>query len=120
MPLNLSQQFTGQTSYPSIYTGSGAQFLSVASVLSIYAVMDAGTAGDTATMALTLNQGGQTQQPIPPGYVIGVAQTVGGNPRVPDDVILSQYAVPGNSQLMGSLTASAATDKIRVKTYITP
>nr|MBF6571810.1 hypothetical protein [Candidatus Binataceae bacterium] len=68
MPLNLSQRFTGVTAVANAFNGTAAAFLPAASVLSIYATMDAGVAGDIATMGLTLNQGGTAQQPIPPGY----------------------------------------------------
>jgi len=121
MPLNLSQRFTGAAlTSANIFTNTALSFLGIASVLSIYAVMDPGVAGDIASFSLTLNQGGATQQPIPPGYNVPAAQTLASGPRVPEDVVLSQYGIPQNSQLVAPLTWTAATDVIRVKTFVTP
>jgi len=120
MPLNLSQRFTGVTAVANSYAGSPAAFLPARSVMSIYATKDEGVAGDVDTMSLTLNQGGSTQQPIPTGYVIGTAETAGQGPNVPDDVVLAQYGVPEMTSLTLALVIQAATDVVRIKTFITP
>lgn len=120
MPLNLSQRFTGAVSVANIYNNTALSFLGIASVLSIYAVMDPTTAGDIASLSLTLNQGGSTQQPIPPGYNIPAAQTTASGPRIPEDVVLAQYPIPANSQLVGPLTQTATNDVIRIKSFVTP
>jgi hypothetical protein len=120
MPLNLSQRFTTALTVANIFTNTALSFLGIASVLSIYAVMDPGVAGDTSTLSLTLNQGGATQQPIPPGYNIPAAQTVASGPRVPEDVVLAQYPIPANSQLVAPLAQTAATDVERIKSFVTP
>jgi hypothetical protein len=120
MPLNLSQRFTGVTAVANAYTGTPAAFLPAASVLSLYATMDAGTAGDTATLSLQLNQGGASQVPIPTGYNIPQAEGAGQGPVIPDDAVLAQYGVPASSSLVLALTMTATTDTVRLKTFITP
>jgi hypothetical protein len=120
MPLNLSQQFTGVTSVANAYSGTPAAFLPAASVLSLYATMDAGAAGDTASIGLNVNQGGTAQVPIPAGYIVGVAEGAGQGPVVPDDVVLAQYGLPASSALTLAATLTATTDKLRLKTFITP
>ncbi len=120
MPLNLSQRFTGVTSVANAYTGTAAAFLPAASVLSLYATMDAGVAGDVASLGLTLSQGGSAQVPIPAGYNIPAAQGAGEGPRIPDDAVLAQFGVPAASALVLSLAMTAATDVVRLKTFITP
>jgi len=120
MPLNLSQRFTGVTAVANAYSGTPIAFLPARSVMSIYATKDEGVAGDVDSMSLTLNQGGATQQPIPPGYAIPTAQTTGLGPLVPDDVVLAQYGVPEMTSLILALVIQAATDVVRVKTFITP
>jgi len=120
MPLNLSQRFTGVTAVANIYAGTPAAFLPAASILSIYASMDAGVAGDTASLSLFLNQGGTTQLPIPAGYNIGLAEGVGQGPVIPDDVVLAQFGVPAQSSMVATLAITAVTDVVRVKTFITP
>lgn len=120
MPLNLSQRLTGVTSNSNVYSGTPAAFLPAASVLSIYATMDAGTAGDVGTLALTVNQGGTAQTPIPAGYNVGVAEGAGQGPVIPDDAVLAQYGLPANSALVLAITMTATTDVMRIKTFITP
>lgn len=120
MPLNLSQRFTGVTSVANAYSGSPAAFLPAASILSLYATMDAGSAGDVATLGLSLNQGGASQVPIPAGYNIPQAEGAGQGPVIPDDAVLAQYGVPQNSSLVLALTMAATTDVVRLKTFITP
>ena len=120
MPLNISQVFTGATSFPNAYSGTPISFLPRQSVMSIYATSDVANAGNVDTLSLTLNQGGATQQPIPPGYAIGVSQWAGGAPLIPDDVVLAQYGVPAESSQILALSLAAAGDTVRVKTFITP
>lgn len=117
MPLNLSIRsvIPAALSIPNILTGSAAEFLSQASVLSIY--MSADQTGDTTS--LLINQGGSTQTPIPPGYLISVAEGAGQGPVIPDDVVLSQYGVPQQSRLSLSL-AGALNDVVRTKLFIMP
>ena len=120
MPLNLSQRITGVTSNSNIYSGTAAAFLPAASVMSIYATMDAGTAGDVVTLSMTVNQGGTAQTPIPAGYNVGAAEGAGQGPVIPDDAVLAQYGLPANSSIVLASTATATTDVLRIKTFITP
>ena len=120
MPLNLSQRITGVTSNTNVYSGTAAAFLPAASVISVYATMDAGTAGDVGTLGLTVNQGGTAQVPIPAGYNVGVAEGAGQGPIIPDDAVLAQYGMAANSSLVLAMTLTATTDVMRIKTFITP
>jgi len=117
MPINPSLVFTIPASglIANALDGTAAEFLTRATVLSIYATAD--QAGDT--MSLTLNQGGETQTPIPQGSGISVAQAAGMGPIVPDDVALNQYGVSAGSHLVLPI-AGANGDVVRLKLFISP
>ncbi len=120
MPLFTSQNFTGATSYPNALAGTGVDFLPVAATLSVYAVADKGTAGDIDTMEMRVYAGTNPMLPVPAGYVIPAPRTAGSGPDIPDNVIVSQLPIPAASRIVMNLTAAAATDAIRVKTYVQP
>lgn len=117
MPINPSLVFVipAAGSIANALAGTPAEFLTRASILSIYATAD--QAGDT--MSLTLNQGGDTQVPIPAGSNISVAPGAGMGPIVPDDVALNQYGIPAGSHLVLLLTG-AQNDVIRLKLFVSP
>jgi len=117
MPLNLSLNVVIPAAgfVQNALAGTPAEFLSRASILSVYANAD--QVGDT--LSLTLNQGGDTQQPIPAGYNIPVAEGAGQGPVVPDDVVLNQYGVPASSRLSLGIVGTAA-DVVRVKIFVSP
>lgn len=100
---------------PNLLAGTAFEFLTRASIVSMYATADA--AGDTLT--LNINQGGDSQSPIPEPSAIHVAEGAGQGPVVPDDVVINQMGINAGSRLVLAVQGVAAHTG-RVMFFVTP